>query len=161
MKHLPFIIFLLLISISIYFSTIEKKITDVKSEKIEPKKEESIWEKYSQEKLDIPPVEREKLISQELEYLKNNVEEIEWIEVENNQIYIGFKSIPEDYESILRGASWRASRAIFYKVTVWGLPTWKYKKGWRLETAPPELDRYWSRYFGRYGRGVEFEEWSK
>jgi flavin-binding protein dodecin len=38
--------------------------------------------------------EKEKALKNALEYLEDSVKEIAWIEIEDNDVYIGFKTLP-------------------------------------------------------------------
>jgi hypothetical protein len=87
---------------------------------------------------------REQIITNELQYL-NNVEEIAWFEVEDNNVYIGFNTRPNDLTLILRGAALRANKAINFGVHVWGVKA--SQKDWR-----PGQGTYYEEVTARYGK---------
>jgi len=90
------------------------------------------------------PISREQKIRDELQYL-NDVKEIAWFEVDDNDIYIGFKTRPNDLSLILRGAALRTNNAINFGVHVWGVKA--SQKGWR-----PGQGTYYEEVTARYGK---------
>jgi hypothetical protein len=72
---------------------------------------------------------RANLIS-EMYYL-NKIEEIEWVEIVSNTIYIGFKSVPSDLKLICNAAALKGNRTINFGVHVWAIDSNKFQKGWR------------------------------
>jgi len=88
--------------------------------------------------------QREQKIKSELQYLYS-VEEIAWFEVENNNVYIGFKNKPDDLALILRGAALRANAAINFGVHVWAVKA--TNKSWRPGDGP-----YYGEVTARHGK---------
>ena len=74
-------------------------------------------------------VRRQAMLTQRLAYLTEDVAEIEWVEVESNDVYIGFREVPKDMDLILRFAAVHGSNAINYGVHVWAVPS--QSRGWR------------------------------
>ena len=87
---------------------------------------------------------REDKIKNELLYL-NDVQEVAWYEVDDNDVYIGFSPVPNDWNLIIRGAALRANKAIDFGVHVWALKG--SQRGWR-----PGKGTYLGEVTARYGR---------
>ena len=69
-------------------------------------------------------------ISSALAYLKE-VPEISWVEFEGNEAYLGFSTIPDDFEAVVNLAALNANRAIGRGAHVWAVDANKAKPGWR------------------------------
>ena len=89
-------------------------------------------------------ISREQKLRNELQYL-NDIKEISWFEVDDNDVYIGFRTRPNDLSLILRGAALRANKAINFGVHVWGVKS--SQKGWRPGQGP-----YYEEVTARYGK---------
>jgi len=89
--------------------------------------------------------EREEKIKSALNYLDEAVKEIQWIEIEGNTVYIGFKALPEDYVLIIKGAALRGNKAIDFGVHVWAISA--EHRGWRPGKGP-----YYGEATARYGK---------
>jgi len=87
---------------------------------------------------------KESKIKKELTYL-NDITEIAWYEVDDNDVFIGFSPIPNDWKTILKGAALRANKKINFGVHVWALNS--NQKGWR-----PGDGRYIGEVTARYGK---------
>ena len=72
--------------------------------------------------------EREIKLKDELKYL-NDITDISWWEVDNNTVYICFKTAPSDWRLILQFAALRGNVRIGFGTHAWGLVGAKY--GWR------------------------------
>ena len=94
----------------------------------------------------VPPSMRAKVLRAELIYL-NDIPEIQWWEVVQNNIYISFSSAPNDYENIIRVAAMKGNKKIDFGVHVWALEN--QPAGWRPGHSP-----YLGEVTARYG---EFE----
>ena len=68
-----------------------------------------------------------------LAYLKE-IQEIGWVEIENNHIYIGWNSIPNDLSFVNRAAAVHGNRAIGSGFHVWSVDAGY--EGWRPGDAP-------------------------
>ena len=90
-------------------------------------------------------ISRENKIRSELSYLMTEVDEIEWIEVDSNVVYVGFEPLPSDWEMIIKGAALRANRAIGSGAHVWAVKA--ANKGWR-----PGDSSYYGEVTARYGK---------
>jgi hypothetical protein len=76
-----------------------------------------------------PPVDvKQQRLQGELAYLKEN-SDIAWLELEGSSVFIGWKTIPEDFEVINRGAAFNAHKTIQDTAEVWSLRSWQ--QGWR------------------------------
>jgi hypothetical protein len=76
---------------------------------------------------------REIILRQELSYL-NDIEEVAWYEVDDNDVIVGFEPLPEDWELVIRGAALRGNRAIDFGCHVWAVKA--KDRGWRPGTGP-------------------------
>jgi len=88
--------------------------------------------------------QQEQIIRNELQYL-NDVQEVSWFEVDDNNVYIGFSTKSYDLTLILRGAALRANAAIDFGVHVWAVKA--ANKGWRPGDGP-----YYGEVTARYGK---------
>ena len=68
------------------------------------------------------------ILFKSVKYL-TDIPEVSWIEVEQNDVYIGWNSIPSDFDMINRFAAMIGNRAINFGVHVWSIQA--SKKGWR------------------------------
>ena len=88
---------------------------------------------------------RGEVLAERLSYLTTEVPEIAWVEVDDNDVYIGFKQIPDDMDLIVRFAAVNGNTAINFGVHVWAVPA--TSRGWRPGTGP-----YYQEVTARYGR---------
>ena len=79
-----------------------------------------------------------------LSYL-NDIEEIQWFEVDDNDVYISFNPVPSDWNLVIRGADFRAHKAINFVIHVWELKN--KRRGWK-----PSDGGYLDEVTARYGR---------
>jgi hypothetical protein len=92
----------------------------------------------------VPPGNtREQVLKERLSYL-DEVSEISWVEIDGNNVYIGFRSIPEDYDMIVRAAAFHGNNAIDFGVHVWAIDA-KYT-GWRPGQGKPFICEATARY---------------
>lgn len=91
---------------------------------------------------DFGPPSRNDVIRSELAYLAE-VEEIAWMHVDDNDVYLGFSSRPQDMDWIVRGAAIRANRAIHFGVHVYAMPA---------SERPGFGCRYYFEHTARHGR---------
>ena len=75
----------------------------------------------------------EKGLKKALAYLKE-IQEIGWVEFEENNVYIGWKSIPGDFGMINRAAAAIGNNAIQFGTHFWSVKD--DQKGWRPGDAP-------------------------
>lgn len=79
-----------------------------------------------------------------LRYL-DEVPEVKWVEVEGNNVYIGFDPKPSDLALILRGAALKANAATDFGAHAWAVDAGQ--TGWRPGDGP-----YYAHATARYGR---------
>ena len=92
-----------------------------------------------------PDKQRPKIsIKKSLSYL-NDIPEVEWVEVDGNDVYIGFKERPSDLKLIIHAAAINGNRAHGFGVHVWAVDA-KYA-GWRPGAGP-----YWCTATARHGK---------
>ena len=89
-------------------------------------------------------VTQSQVLHEELSYL-TDIPEVAWIEIERNNVYVGFKSLPKDWEMIIKGAALRGNEAIDFGCHVWAVDA--DKKGWRPGDSP-----FYGEFSARYGR---------
>jgi len=90
------------------------------------------------------PAQEEIGLKSILNYL-NDIEEIKWVEFDENNVYIGFNPKPVNYDSIVKAAALEGNRAI--GVRVWGIPAAQYDSNWR-----PGTGKYYSFVTARYNK---------
>lgn len=81
--------------------------------------------------LQAPPqgVRAVSLLLRELDYLRTEVPELAWMEVDGNNVYLGFRfDIPDDWRLIVNGAALSGNRATDFGVHVWATQA---REGWR------------------------------
>jgi predicted nucleic acid-binding Zn ribbon protein len=83
-------------------------------------------------------------LHKELQYL-SDIPEIAWFEIEGNNVYVGFNTLPEDWEMIIKGAALRGNQAINFGCHVWAVDA--QKKGWR-----PGDSSFFGEFSARYGK---------
>jgi hypothetical protein len=95
-----------------------------------------------------PKSSREEIIRSDLSYLmdKKVAPEIEWMDVDGNNVYIGFKKAPRDLSIIIRAAALSCNKAINFGCHVWAVPS-NSNRPWR-----PGAGRYYEEVTARYGR---------
>ena len=71
-----------------------------------------------------------------LTYLTEKVPEIDWVEFQDNDVYIGFNKRPDDLDAVLAAAALNGNRAINFGVHVWAVDS--KQKHWRPGKGP-----YW------------------
>lgn len=82
-------------------------------------------------------------LEKRLSYL-SELPEVSWVEIENNNVYIGFNAIPDDLGTIVRAAAFHGNKAIDFGVHVWAVDT-KYI-GWRPAGDNPYICTATARY---------------
>jgi hypothetical protein len=88
----------------------------------------------------------ETVLANAMSYLAG-ISEIEWYEVHNNNVYIGFNTFPSDWRTIINGAALRGNEAIDFGVHVWAINANRISKGWR-----PGDGSYYEEVTARYGK---------
>ena len=93
------------------------------------------------------PIGREAKLVRALAYLddRSALPEIAWVEVEGNNVYVGWRSLSEDWQNICRAAAANGSRAIGFGCHVWAVPA--DRPGWRPGDGP-----YFGEFTVRHGR---------
>ena len=89
-------------------------------------------------------IPRTQLVRAALSYL-DEVPEVAWYEVADNDVYVGFAPLPQDWEGVIRGAALRCNRAIDFGCHVWAVAA--DQKGWR-----PGNSSYYGEATARHGR---------
>lgn len=89
-------------------------------------------------------VTQSQVLREELSYL-SDIPEVAWIEIERNNVYVGFYSLPDDWEMIIKGAALRGNKAINFGCHVWTVDA--NKKGWRPGDSP-----FYGEFSARYGK---------
>jgi hypothetical protein len=79
------------------------------------------------------PTDQETILLQRLSYL-NDVEEIAWFEVDNNDVYIGFDPLPSDWKLIIQSAAIHGNNVINFGCHVWAVKG--SERGWRPSNGP-------------------------
>jgi len=87
---------------------------------------------------------RTELLKKELSYL-GEIKEVKWWEVDDNNVYIGFDPVPEDWELITKGAALRGNKTIDFGCHAWAVSGGA--KRWRPGNGP-----YLGEFTARYGR---------
>ena len=87
---------------------------------------------------------RAQLVRAALSYL-DEVSEVAWYDVAENDVYVGFAPLPLDWEGVIRGVALRCNRAIDFGCHVWALAA--DQRGWR-----PGSGSYYGEATARYGR---------
>lgn len=77
---------------------------------------------------------REKTLRNELAYLAM-LPDVQWVEFEKNQVYIGWKNKPPDFAEINHQAAIKGNKAIGFKVVVWSVRA--DQQGWRPGDSRP------------------------
>jgi len=86
----------------------------------------------------------EKILANRLAYL-HEIPEIDWIEIEDNNVYIGFNSLPEDWRIIVNAAAVHGNKAINFGCHAWAVDA-RYR-GWRPGDGP-----FYGEASARYGK---------
>lgn len=73
------------------------------------------------------------------------IEEVGWVEIQDNDVFIGFKRRSNDLTLILRGADLKGNKAIDFGVNVWAVDA--KHVGWRPGSGP-----YYMEVTARHGR---------
>ena len=89
-------------------------------------------------------VTRSEVLRKELSYL-SDIPEVAWIEIEENSVYVGFNSLPKDWEMIIKGAALRGNNATNFGCHVWAVDA--NKKGWRPGDSP-----FYGEFTARHGK---------
>ena len=71
---------------------------------------------------------RERRAKTALKYL-DDIEEIKWVQFEDNNAYIGFDPLPNDWQAIIRAAALHANKATDFGFHVWAVKA--EARGWR------------------------------
>ena len=91
-------------------------------------------------------INTETVLNNAMSYL-SGISEIEWYEISKNDIYIGFKTLPSDWQIIINGAALKGNKAIDFGVHVWAINANKFSKGWR-----PGDGSFYGEVTTRYGK---------
>ncbi|MBN2182495.1 MAG: hypothetical protein JW715_11335 [Sedimentisphaerales bacterium] len=76
---------------------------------------------------------RTQALREELSYL-SDIPEVAWFEIESNNVYVGFSSLPNDWEKIIKNAAQKGKAAINFGCHVYAISA--DKKGWRPGDSP-------------------------
>ncbi len=66
-------------------------------------------------------IDHARMLREKLAYL-NELPDIEWVEFEQNSVYIGWKRLPEDFIEINHQAALKGNAAIDFGAHVWSVP---------------------------------------
>lgn len=88
--------------------------------------------------------ERHAQLRQELAYLRD-IEEVAWMQIDDNNVYLGFDPVPSDLAAIVNAAALKGNRALGFGVHIW--TTSGDQRGWRPGSGP-----YYCEATGRYGK---------
>jgi len=83
-------------------------------------------------------------LAKRLSYLKD-IPEVSWVKFDDNNVYIGFKTLPGDLGAIVNAAAIHGNRAIDFGVHVWAVP--ETQKNFR-----PGLDPSYCSATARHGK---------
>lgn len=86
------------------------------------------------------------ILREAMSYL-SEIPEIEWYEIQRNNVYIGFKILPSDWQIIINGAALRGNETIDFGVHVWAIDSNRFSKGWRPGDGP-----FYGEMTARYGK---------
>jgi hypothetical protein len=79
---------------------------------------------------------QETTIQNSLSYLNaTNTPEIAWIEINGNNVYIGFSKRTPDVSMIIKGAALKCNKAINFGCHVWAVPA-DAKRPWKPGSGP-------------------------
>ncbi len=90
---------------------------------------------------------RQSQVTNALSYL-NNIDEVAWIEVDDNNVYVGFEPIPSDMDAIIRAAALNGNRAADFGVHVWAVKA--TQRNWR-----PGQGSYLAEHSARHGKIID------
>lgn len=89
---------------------------------------------------------REAVIRAELRYLDAQLTpEIAWMDIDDNNVYIGFSKRLDDMSMVIRGAALRCNKAINFGCHVWAVPA-DGARPWRPGSGP-----YYEEVTARHG----------
>jgi len=88
--------------------------------------------------------DNEQVLRKELAYL-SDVNEVAWVEFDDNDVYIGFAARPSDLGAVVNAAAVNGNRAIDFGVHVWAVSA--DRRGWRPGSGP-----YYCEATARYGK---------
>ena len=83
-------------------------------------------------------------LNQKLSYLAD-INEISWVEIDENNVYVGFNKIPSDFSTIVRGAAVQGNRAYGFGVHAWAVNA--KNTNWRPGSGP-----YYCEATARHGK---------
>ena len=71
-----------------------------------------------------------KALFEAVKYL-SDIPEVKWVDLDDNNIYIGFNPVPDDMIAVCTAAALHGNKAINFGVHVWAINAARYNKGWR------------------------------
>ncbi len=77
----------------------------------------------------------------------SEIPEVEWHEIQRNNVYIGFKQLPSDWRIIINGAALRGNEAMNFGCHIWAIDANKFNEGWRPGDGP-----FYGEMTARYGK---------
>ena len=87
---------------------------------------------------------RQSILHREMAYLEE-LPEVAWYEVQGNNVYVGFRTLPVDWKTVINGAALHGNKAIDFGCHVWAVHA--DKRGWRPGDGP-----FYGESTARYGR---------
>ena len=70
----------------------------------------------------------ERKLQEAMSYL-NELYEVDWYEVDGNNVYIGFEPLPDDWQIVINGAALHGNKTTNFECHVWAINA--NQKGWR------------------------------
>jgi hypothetical protein len=90
---------------------------------------------------------RQSKVKNAISYL-NDIDEVAWVEVDNNNVYVGFDPVPSDMDAIIRAAAMNGNRAADFGVHVWAVKS--TQRNWR-----PGQGSYLAQHSARHGKIID------
>jgi hypothetical protein len=82
----------------------------------------------------VAPAKQKQNLSSAVSYL-SKIEEVRWLTIDKNNIYIGFNPVPDDMRGICNAAAINGNRKTNFGVHVWAVDASKHHKNWRPITG--------------------------
>jgi len=90
---------------------------------------------------------RQSKVKSALSYL-NDIDEVAWVEIDDNNVYVGFDPSPSDMDAIIRAAAMTGNRAADFGVHVWAVKA--NQRNWR-----PGQESYLAEPSARHGKIID------
>lgn len=83
-------------------------------------------------------------LTESMSYL-NGIDEIAWFSLHGNNVYIGFRTVPDDVDGIVKGAALKGHRTIGSGFHAWAIPAGN-------RNFNPSRDSFYKETTARYGK---------